>query len=697
MRDLAELLEAVDMEAPLAQRHLWLIELFEWIRGDKSTPPTTSATLNRIQLLLDVVQARPDLQTRLRQWWHQLLHIVDAASLLADFGFAQRSAFVSELTERMRLKLLPATPETTDAAVLFSLVLHSKFDQLWLAELDESTLARIADLLQTPNIGDSAQTQSTYWQNTVLDAITFCVGHIRASGFSPELRNRMSPAALLDRPFHQLDADLDALRAAFLASLDKPDNTAAHAPEALPDHLTSAVAQFRERLDACRLAAGTVYTHLDEHGISVSLVFRLREMRARVLRIRELLDCLLSDRPNSYTAKLLSHLVKIGVHRRSVRDLITSNSSLLATKMADRSAETGENYITRNRSEYWDMLRKAAGGGSIVALTILVKYLLLAVGFSAFWGGFFGGVNYALSFIAIQLLHWTLATKQPAMTAPAMAVKLKDLSADNAIDSFVDEVTHVVRSQVAAVMGNLALVFPCVLLISYGMQWQFGSPLIDHAEAQHVLSSLTLLGPTALFAAVTGVVLFVSSIFAGWAENWFVLHRLDSAMRYNPRFTAVLGAARADHWALFMRKNISGFAASVSLGMMLGLIPAIASFLGFGLELRHVTLSTGQIAAACASYGWDILQLPELRTALLWAVAGIFVIGPLNVGVSYYCAFRLALKAHNVSTGERASIRSAIWARLRSAPLSFLWPPKQMGIESVKPVPPAHPDSTTPH
>jgi site-specific recombinase len=669
-RDLTELLEAIDLEAPLAQRHLWLIALFTWIRGDAKS---VSAAINRIHLLLDVVQARPQLQTHLRQWWHQLLHIVDASSLLADYGFAQRSAFVSELTERMRLKLLPATPETTDAAVLFSLVFSHGFDQLWLAELDEATLARIADLLETPDIGDSARTQTSYWQNTVMEAITFCVGHIRSSGFSPELRTRMSPAAVQDRPFHWLDAELDALRTAFLAAR----TGAAEEAMANEEALQHAVTEFRTCLDACRQAAGTVYTHLDEHGISVSLVFRLREMRARVLRVRELLDCLLSDRPNSYTAKLLSHLVKIGVHRRSIRDLITSNTTLLAAKMADRSAETGENYITRNRAEYWDMLRKAAGGGGMVAITILVKYLLLAVGFSAFWGGFFGGVNYALSFIAIQLLHWTLATKQPAMTAPAMAAKLKDLSGENEVASFVDEVTHVVRSQVAAVLGNLALVIPCVLLISYLMQLGLGKPLIDHTEAQHALASLSLMGPTALFAAATGVVLFLSSIFAGWAENWFVLHRLDSAMRFNPRITAAIGAARADRWAMFMRKNISGFAASVSLGMMLGLIPAISGFLGFGLELRHVTLSTGQIAAAGASYGWDVLHVPELRHALLWAIAGIFVIGPLNVGVSYYCAFRLALRAHNVSVGERQRIRSAVWHRLNHEPLCFLWPVKE--------------------
>ena len=81
------------------------------------------------------------------------------------------------------------------------------------------------------------------------------------------------------------------------------------------------------------------------------------------------------------------------------------------------------------------------------------------------------------------------------------------------------------------------------------MQHLYGKPMIDQTEAAHVFSSLSILGPTALFAAVTGVVLFLSSIFAGWAENWFVLHRLDSAMRFNPRITALLGSGRADRWA----------------------------------------------------------------------------------------------------------------------------------------------------
>jgi site-specific recombinase len=151
-----------------------------------------------------------------------------------------------------------------------------------------------------------------------------------------------------------------------------------------------------------------------------------------------------------------------------------------------------------------------------------------------------------------------------------------------------------------------------------------------------------------------------------------VLHRLDSALRYNPKITATLGVARAARWARFMRDNISGLAANISLGLMLGLIPAFAAFVGLGLEVRHVTLSTGQLAAAAASLGLDIFKQP----AFWWCVAALVVTGALNVGVSFYLALRLALRAHNVSGVDRGRIRNAISHRLRTAPLSFFWPAK---------------------
>jgi site-specific recombinase len=229
-----------------------------------------------------------------------------------------------------------------------------------------------------------------------------------------------------------------------------------------------------------------------------------------------------------------------------------------------------------------------------------------------------------------------------------------------------------VRSQVAAIAGNLSLVIPCVLVLNNLILAALDRPMIGIDEAVHVLQTLSLPGPTLLYAAFTGVLLFASSIIGGWTENWFVLHRLDSAMRYNPRITRLLGPARAARWARFMRDNISGLASNISLGMMLGLIPAVAFFFSVGLEVRHVTLATGQITAACATLGVEVLRSP----ALWWCAGGLLATALLNLGVSFYLALRLALLAHNVTDIDRQRIRRAIRARLLSHPLSFFWPPK---------------------
>ena len=669
---LSDLLSAIDPQAILVYKHLWLIRFFAWIRGDRDSAP---AALARLQLFLDTLQAQPEVHARFQAWWRAVLADVDATALLADHGFASRHAFFSEFGERMRQKLLPATPETRDATELFSLVFSDAFDPQWLAALDAPTLASLTNLLQSAPAERSAtqQGQLSHWRHTLLEAITFSTSQVCAAGFSSELRLRMTPTARASEPFHLLASDFDQLRSAYVACLANGEPLEGSAPTSAQQALQQALKQFRDRLDACRQAALTVYTHLDEHGISVNLVFRLRQLRARVLRIHALLACLVASQPAASAAQLMIQLVKVSQERRSVRALIAANSSMLAAKVAERSSEVGEHYITRTAGEYRDLLLKAAGGGALTGLTTLLKFTVMALGLSAFWSGFWAGMVYAASFVAIQLLHLTLATKQPAMTAPAMAAKLKDLTEPASLAAFVDKVANLVRSQVAAIIGNVVVVFPVVVLLSGLIQLTSGHPMIDAKGATHVFHSLSLAGPTVLFAAFTGVLLFSSSIIAGWTENWFVMHRLKSAIRYNPRFTAVLGIERAERWSKLARTHISGLAGNVSLGFMLGLIPAYAAFFGIGLDVRHVTLSTGQLGAACASLGWDVWREP----ALWWAVASLPLIGALNVGVSFYCAFRLALLAHNVTGVDRTRIRAAILNRWRTRARSFFWPERE--------------------
>ena len=648
--DLHRLLEQLQPEADLAERHLWLIHVLQWIRGGA---PSVEVAIGRLESLITAAENAPDVAQRLQSWWLQFIGTVDITTLLADFGFAPRTAMVTELSERLRAKLLPGTPETIDASELFSLAMPSEFDSRWLSALPEPLLQRLGRLL-TPANGQGAG----FWQHALLGAITYCAGQMLANGFAPELRLRMSEQAREQQPFHSLIHDVESLRVEIVHGLRTPER------------LQAAEQRLRERLDACRAAIGTVYQHFADEGISVGLVFRVRQLRTRIIRIRQLLDCLTSSHPEQEAARLLAGFVSVGRERRSLRSLITNNSSLLAAKVTERSAETGEHYITRDSKEYRQMVQRAAGGGLVMSATTLLKFGIAGLMFSAFWGGFWAGVNYAISFVLIQLLHFTVATKQPAMTAPAMAAKLKDINGEGAVDAFVDEVAHLVRSQVAAILGNVLVVFPAALGLSLLYTQVWGEPPLSPAHATHVLDSLHLLGPSMLFAAFTGVLLFGSSLIAGWAENWFVLRRMDSVIRYNPGITRILGKARAARWALFWRENISGFAANISLGLMLGLVPAITGFFGLGLEVRHVTLSSGQLGVAGATLGWQMVH----DDAFWWAVAMLPFNGALNVLVSFYLAFRMALRAQNISGVERSRLYAAIRHRLRTRPLSFFKP-----------------------
>jgi site-specific recombinase len=339
---------------------------------------------------------------------------------------------------------------------------------------------------------------------------------------------------------------------------------------------------------------------------------------------------------------------------------------------SERNAETGEHYITTDRAAWRLMLRRAAGGGAVIAGTTFAKFAIAALGLTAFWAGFWAGVNYAASFVIVMLLHWTVATKQPAMTAPAMAASLASGTDDAHVEAFVDRVAQLIRSQMAGILGNLMVCGPLVLAVQLASQALFGAPLVGAKEGEHVLHALTLLGPTAFFAAFTGVLLFASSLIAGWAENAFVFHRLDSAIAWNPRAVALLGAARAQRWARWWRANVSGLAANISLGLMLGLVPTVAAFFALPIEVRHVTLSTGQWMAAAGALGWEVLRQP----AFWWCAAGIAVTGVLNLTVSFWLAFKVALRSRGIQVRERRRIGAAIRERLRRDPLSFVRPPR---------------------
>jgi len=307
----------------------------------------------------------------------------------------------------------------------------------------------------------------------------------------------------------------------------------------------------------------------------------------------------------------------------------------------------------------------------VTGLTVLVKIATVGHGLPLFLDGLVASINYALSFVLIHLLHGTLATKQPAMTAAAMAHKLNAPHARHRLRGFVDEVANLMRSQVAAILGNLVLVVPAALAVQAILLLAGFGHLPDPGHARQYIESLSLWSAAPFYAAFTGVLLWLSAVIAGWFENWATFRKLPEAIAQSPRIVAFLGPERAVRAARAIEDNVAALGGNVSLGILLGMEPVIAAFFGLPLEVRHVTLSTGQLALASWSFGSGIFAQP----AFWWAVAGIGMIGFLNLTVSFGLALSVAIRSTGRGAVSRRRLRRAVFSRVRAAPLDFLRPP----------------------
>ncbi|MBL8114019.1 MAG: gliding motility protein, partial [Acidobacteria bacterium] len=402
-------------------------------------------------------------------------------------------------------------------------------------------------------------------------------------------------------------------------------------------------------------------------------------------RLEMLLDQLLPEDGANVTrtgVALLTTLVREGVRDRSVRDLLRTSSQLLARKVIERVGESAEHYITSSRAEYFQMLRSAAGGGLLTTGTAMLKVLITSLKLPLFQEGLLASVNYAGSFLAMQFAGFTLATKQSSVTAAKLAGSIKVLGGELDASPIVAEIARVTRSQLAAIAGNLGMVIPGALLADFLVKSLTGHSYLNAEQAEYVLHSLdpfhTL---TVFYAALTGVVLWSSSLAAGWLENWSAYRRIPEALASHRGIVKRLGGTRAARLSRWFAHNVSGLGGNVSIGLLLGMLPVFGKFLGLPIDVRHVTLSTGQMALAAGHLGRAELTSPEM----LVAAFGILLIALCNFGVSFALALGVAMRARGVLLGETAGLVEALAIELVRNPRAFLLPPRKDEEASARP------------
>jgi site-specific recombinase len=643
------LLTAVPAEiASLQERLEWLRRLVNWIRVDAGDGGSVQST--RLKYILQVLDRNAGSREKVSECLRSLLRDTRALELFMHVGVPNQQGFIGEFIERLTVRLLPQAPDNLSLEFIFSETFRHESDAEWIEKMDPAVFRAWLELFQPPK--GTLGSERTKIRRDIQDALFLLTHSVRSIGLSRIVRRRVAETDFRKSPFFHLTADAEALIEA-------------------PDHATRErdFAELGRTLDRCFSSLEEVYAHYRAHGASIELVYQTERLKMLMKRCRTLGKLLASDEQDlPFIQDFFSLLVRENVRARKLSKLLADNLALVCQKIVETNAETGEHYITRDREDLFKILKKSWGGGAVTGLTTLVKYMLAHLSMAPFFSGIFAVANYFVSFLALQFLGYTLATKQPAMTATVLAAKIEE--SGDTVSPLIDEIVHLVRSQLAAVVGNLSMVVPVVLLIDFLYTLSFGSHLTDAVHAHHSIESFSILGPTPIYAAGTGVLLWLSSVFAGWFGNWFVFRGLPSAIEHNARLKFVLGPLRAHRLGEFLEHNVPGIAANLSLAILLGMTPQFAAFFGFPFDVRHVTLSSGTLAASVSAIGPHILQ----EWSFWLAVSGILSMGVLNLAVSFALALTVAIWAKKVSSPKRGVIYRALLSKFLQQPWIFLFP-----------------------
>ena len=651
-RPLLDLLKRADPAAPWLKRVNWLLDLTDWLHyepaGLRSGEKVRHAIkTRRLKLLLNQIDRDAGKHAVVVETLQSILREADGLEFFSATGLPREPAFMSEMVEQIVAKLLPQTPLDRDLDSLFGALFPEPDHADWIARLDSATLARLQRLLFSDEVAQR-------YRRNAEDALIYLSRVVSAIGLNPDVRACLPYTSVRATPFLKLENAIEAL---VIAPVEAERATR--------------LAEARAALFQSRAAVLEAHRHLSQHGVSVFLVYRLQRMRALTTRMDALLSLLFPhEHEPPRAAPFIAELVRAHHARTGVRALIRRNTGLLARKMVEHNAEHGDHYIARNRDEYLGMFKLALGGGLVTAFTVWFKYALAGIVGAKFIEGAIAALNYSVSFVTIQLAGVVLATKQPAMTGPALAASLEGLDHQGGLRALVDEIAHLLRSQSAAVLGNVVAVIPVVLAISGLVWWSAGHAVLTQEKAVYTIHSFSIFGPTAFYAAFTGVLLWLSSLFAGYADNWFALRGLARGIAFNRRMQAVFGEGGAGRIADFLKRHFGGFAANISLGLLLGLVPVFAVFFGLPLDVRHITLSTGSLTAAVFALGPGVM----LHADFWFAVCGIVSMAFLNVGVAFALAFSVALNASGISARTRNRVFRVLRWRVTRSPLGFFLP-----------------------
>lgn len=634
-----------------------ITELIAEIRPPK--PEQTELAVKAIQALCYLLSTDQQKANMLRQAILQLLNENNPISLFLISRQSVFSGFFSEMRRRISHKILPDTINPDYLIDLFAVFFCNTTDDEWVSAVPDEVWEQLIQALRF-DLADKSLIKAC--QQNLFAAAEVLSYRIAALGLEPELLRNYPELERHSSPFVMQQTEL------------------MHVSGQEPNHSGQMdIKHVLVMLDQCKAIVAKIRRNSAMTGTSINLTQLLQRMLQQIWRMEELLTILHQfqheESANVQIVRLFKALVYSECHKNDLHEHWRESLELMAVRVTENASRTGEHYITENRSEYFALMRSAMGAGIIIACMAMLKIVFAKQQLAPLTEAILFSLNYGFGFILIHIMHFTVATKQPAMTAAAIAATI-DNAADSKskeMDNLVAMIANTMRSQFIAILGNVVIVIPMAMFLAWLIHDLSGQHFVTPDKAQQLIDSIDpVYSGSLIYAAIAGVCLFLSGLIAGYHDNLAVYNRIPQRLRAVRWLQWLLGAPRLERVADYIENNLGALAGNFYFGCLLGGMSGLGILLGLPIDIRHITFSSAFVGFA--SYSLDFMLHWQ---TVAYIALGLALIGLMNLAVSFGLALYVAMKSRQVRFNQWRTLIKSLASRLNQHPGEFILPPKK--------------------
>ena len=619
-----------------------------------------------IQNLIEVLRQHPEYGDGLSSFVLKLIIEYRQIALYTDTGIMSDQGFFYSLRRLIGHRFLPLLPQEDSVVELVGYLFDKRSDERWLAHIEKEKWDELVGLLK---VHEQHLNLVATAKNSILNAIIILSYRISGIGLHPDLMESYPQMLNYSASFVAQNQE---------AVLYVNQYREAHELDTLTDIIPEKAvdpAPLLVMIEQCEDIVATIRKRIYKTGISIRLTNMMLRLDQSLQRMRILTELVANnyDKRDRAIIELIQALITTASHRYSIGYLIDNNTKLLSRKVTENASRVGEHYISTDKSGYQKMFKKASIGGFIIAFMATTKILAYHLALAPMGRAFVNSMIYGLGFVFIHIVHGTVATKQPAMTAAAIASTISDSSGKKShqLNKLSELVVDILRTQFIAIMGNIMMAIPVALIISFAWLQYTGAPMIDTDKAAHLLHDLDPFRSLALpHAAIAGVYLFLSGLIAGYYDNLAVYNQIGARIQRHKLLQYLLPKAWLQRLGGFIEANLGAIMGNFIFGVFLGSTATIGFLFGLPIDIRHIAFASANLAHGLFNMSSNQL---EWQVVLL-SVFGVLLIGMVNLIVSFSLALLVALRSKEVKFVDWSRLTKQLFSHLMTHPSDFFWP-----------------------